>query len=761
MTEQAIYSSDSPLSNPEGDRFSRWPFAKRVSDVIAKRNDPSSIVIGLFGAWGDGKTTVLNFIEESLKVNPNVICIRFNPWRYGTEDQLLEGFFLDIAEALDTKLITTGDKIKDIFKKVVPAAAGALGQKDIGDSVAQFMSGPTLSELRSRIESALEDAKKRVVILADDIDRLEKEEIHATFRLVKLTADFKYTSYVLAFDEQVVSSALQDRYGAGTENAGKAFLEKIIQVPLNLPSVDKKVIRNFCFEGVDRALGLSDIKLTDQQCQEFARDFSIAFDKKIKTPRKAKQYGNILMFSLPILKGETNPVDLMLIEGVRVFYPKLYETIKNNGDMFYGTARDRSYGNSDKDKSQIITTIERSIESSDPEEIDGIKCLLKSMFPKLESVYGNTNYGSDWEKSWAEAQRICSKSYFQRYFTYAVPDDDIPDRTIAAIIETSSGGSVSETTEKFAELLTSQNADRLIRKLRTLANSINEKASATLAGAILAHSDRYPNPENLFDWNNPFAQAAMLVSDLIQNITDKADRVSLSKIYVESASDLAFSIEIFRWLRREDKDKPEADAFKEEEINIIGLALGGRINTILSSGVDITIEYPKICGSILYQAKKYDSETEVLNYLKQLFQSSKKSVFRLLDLYTPTSWGMESGISHKSDFERSQYNSIIAVVNPDILISAMAQEVGELPPVPEDYPRFDDKDRNLQLLKQFLWIHNFVLKEQLQSVAEESPPAQEKDQLKRATLEKRKADKKRGSNSRVDSDAINPRRSRS
>ena len=193
MTEQANYSSDAPISSPDNDRFSRWPFSKRISEVIAKRTDPSSIVIGLYGAWGDGKTTVLNFIEEALKTESNVICIRFNPWRYGTEEQLLEGFFHSIADALDTKLITSGEKIKDIVKKVAPAAAGAFGQKGIGDGVAQFMAGPSLNELRSRIETALEEAKKRVVILADDIDRLEKEEIHATFRLVKLTADFKFT----------------------------------------------------------------------------------------------------------------------------------------------------------------------------------------------------------------------------------------------------------------------------------------------------------------------------------------------------------------------------------------------------------------------------------------------------------------------------------------------------------------------------------------------------------------------------------------
>lgn len=710
------YSSDAPVSSPDKDRFSRWPFSKRISEIIAKRTDPSSIVIGLYGAWGDGKTTVLNFIEEALKSESNVICIRFNPWRYGTEEQLLEGFFHIIADALDTKLITSGEKIKDIVKKVAPAAADAFGQKGIGDGLAQFMAGPSLNDLRNRIESALEDAKKRVVILADDIDRLEKEEIHATFRLVKLTADFKFTSYILSFDEQVVSSALQDRYGTGTENAGKAFLEKIIQVPLNLPSVDRKVLREFCFEGVDKALTLADIKLTAQQVQEFVRDFTAAFDKKLKTPRKARMYGNILLFSLPILKGETNPVDVMLIEGVRVFFPKVYEVIKKNAEMFIGSARE-SYGNRDKEKSQTIDTIQQSIDSSDPEEIDGILSLLKSMFPKLKAVYGNRHFGSNWEQSWSEAQRICSPSYFQRYFTYAVPEDDIADQTIQNLIEVSSKEDLAVTEKLLDQLLTNQNADRLIRKLRSRAKSISQESSMTLARVLPLYSGRFPNPENLFNFNNPFAQSAILVSDLIQNISDKNEKISFSQLCIGNAPDIEFAAEVFRWLRTKDKDRPEVDSFTEDEITAVGIFLAERIKSALEGDFDITTACPKTCGHLLYLVKKHVGKSDVEEYLTNFFTTCEQSVFRFLDTFTPTAWGLESGISHKSNLKRDQYNSIVDLVAPEIILSAITHEIGHLPSAPEEYPR-DDKDRKQLLANQFIWIHDYVLKELAQAAEE-------------------------------------------
>lgn len=431
--EDKNYSSDSPIHEQKQDRFSRWSFSERVAQVISKRSDPSSIVIGLYGIWGDGKTSVLNFIEKSLDSDENVICIKFNPWRFGTEEELLTGFFFDIAEALDAELIKTGDKLKDFVKKAAPGAGAIMGAKGAGDAVGAFISGPNINELKKRIENELESAQRRVLILVDDVDRLEKTEIHALFRLVKLTADFNYTSYILAFDKDVVAASLQDRYSSTAENAGEAFLEKIIQVPLHLPAVEKQVLREFCFQGVDEAISIAGITLSQQQVQEFVRDFSSAFDDCLTTPRKAKLYGNTLMFSLPILQGEVNPVDLMLLEGIRIFCPSLYEVLRTNKSLFTGTFRDSHYSNNDNVKEHIKNLVNDALDAGKNINKAGFIELLKNMFPKLQAVYGNMSYGSDWYDKWNSGQRICSENYYSRYFTYAIPRGDISDQVIQGL----------------------------------------------------------------------------------------------------------------------------------------------------------------------------------------------------------------------------------------------------------------------------------------------------------------------------------------
>jgi len=722
IMEDKNYSSDSPILEQGQDRFSRWSFSERVAQVISKRSDPSSIVIGLYGIWGDGKTSVLNFIEKSLERDENVICIKFNPWRFGTEDELLTGFFFDIAGALDAELIKTGDKLKDFVKKAAPGAGAIMGAKGAGDALGSFISGPDINELKRRIERELESAKKRVLILIDDVDRLEKTEIHALFRLVKLTADFKYTSYILAFDKDVVAASLQDRYSSAAENSGEAFLEKIIQVPLHLPAVEKQVLREFCFQGVDEAINIAGVSLSEQQVQEFVRDFSAAFDDCLTTPRKAKLYGNILMFSLPILQGEVNAVDLMLLEGIRIFCPPLYETLRINKRLFTGSFRDSHYSNNDSEKEHIRNLLDGALSRGKNINKEGFIDLLKSMFPKLQSVYGNMNYGSDWYEKWNSGQRICSENYYSRYFTYAIPKGDISDKVIQELSKDSEKWEEPYDLESnpLNEIFNASSAETLIKKLRHKAGKIDADAALALAVAVAQKSDDIPNPEVLYSWITPFSQAAMLVSDLIQNVQEP-DRVALAKKCIDSAPSLEFKLEIFRWLKREDENKPEKDAFSEACIDDIGKHLGKLINDkIEEKDDDLTRLAPNSIPTIFYTLNRYVRNDYVNDYVAGLISNDSEALIRILDSYVPTAWGVDSGISHKSDFERKQYNSLTGQLDASIILSAIQGHFPQAMDVSDDFPRVydDDVDKGILFLKQFVWLHQYVLRE---SESEEEP----------------------------------------
>lgn len=132
----------------------------------------------------------------------------------------------------------------------------------------------------------------------------------------------------------MVASAIGDRFGSGDKKAGENFLEKIIQVPLTIPKAQPDALKKFCFQLVNNAIKNSKVELSEEEVQRFVYQFTTNILNRLTTPRLAVRYGNTL--SLPLLKGEVNMLDLMLIEALKVFYPNHYNFVKTNPDYFIG-----------------------------------------------------------------------------------------------------------------------------------------------------------------------------------------------------------------------------------------------------------------------------------------------------------------------------------------------------------------------------------------------------------------------------------------
>ncbi len=115
--DETSYSSDRPITSKDEDKFNRWPFAERIADTIVRRTDTTSLVVGIYGIWGDGKTSVLNMMEDALKSSQGVILIRFNPWYFQSEEQLIRGFFATMADALGRSLPTKVEELGKILEK--------------------------------------------------------------------------------------------------------------------------------------------------------------------------------------------------------------------------------------------------------------------------------------------------------------------------------------------------------------------------------------------------------------------------------------------------------------------------------------------------------------------------------------------------------------------------------------------------------------------------------------------------------------------
>lgn len=711
-TSSISYSSDAPLQDPKLDRFDREPFARRIAETLARREDPSSMVIAIYGAWGDGKTTVLNFIRDRLEKEGAVICVNFNPWRLDGEDALLASFFSTLAEALDTELKTTAQKIGDLLKqysfilKPVPIIKEL---EPLASGAGSMMSSVSLDRLRSQISSILRASKKRVVVMIDDIDRLEKIEIQAIFRLVKLTADFDNVAYVLAFDEEMVAAAIGERYSADATQhsaAGKKFIEKIVQVGLYLPSAGAEELREYAFDQINEALRVSNVDLPQDQATEFSINFLLGPVQRIRTPRMAKRYGNALQFSLGILKGEIRSADLMMIEGVRSLYPQLYLAIRDS-KMILLT------GGPEGETLDLEDFVRKNNPPLSADEARGVIRAIQSLFPRTKK---HVIYDSQWDNEWGREKRICAKDYFDRYFSYAIRSCDVSDSDIEDLLD-SGRLKQEEFTAKFRSLITSKNASVFVSKLRNRENGLKANIVQRIGVAIASSSHSLPSAAGLAGVSRPFVQSAIFIAQSLKCVPE-VKRMAIATRVMEAAEAPAFVAECMRWMSTSDGDESRIfDTEKESELRSRGaeviLSLLGRLEAPIFSAD------PEATGNILFAVQWGLGNDKARGYVSKWIAAEPSSAITLIRAYKGKGTSMETGLPVETPFFRQQYDAIVALADADAIIKALTIVYGKALARDADTPLKNADE--LKLARQFLAIHKNVRESQNSTTL---PPAQ-------------------------------------
>ena len=181
------------------------------------------------------------------------------------------------------------------------------------------------------------EEKLKIIVSIDDIDRLSEEEIIAVFQLVKALADFPNIIYLLAFDYEVVIHALSKvQYGDG-----KAYLEKVIQVPFEIPAPSIASIHESLFSKLNRILG--DIPGERWDKATWVELFQYGLKKYIRSIRDVIRYTNVFSLKYELLKDEVNPVDLLGLTCLQVFEPILYSKLSGYKDTLCGGNESYSY----------------------------------------------------------------------------------------------------------------------------------------------------------------------------------------------------------------------------------------------------------------------------------------------------------------------------------------------------------------------------------------------------------------------------------
>ncbi|MCU7558434.1 KAP family P-loop NTPase fold protein [Macrococcus capreoli] len=690
-------SADKPLDEIEKDLFNRKVFSNRIADMLKKRNEKDCLIIGLYGRWGYGKTTILNFIEKNLENEESIIIYKFNPWRYPDEEILIRNFFIDLGEHLDFSIINKREKIGSLIENSIKPLSKMFNAEKYVSGLQVFFKASNLEVLKINLQKYLKLSRKKILIVIDDIDRLDKNEILSLFRLIKLVSDFENIHFLLAMDKNIVSSVLNQNY-MSDEIYGNNFLEKIVNLPIEIPEIREEQLLQFCYTELNKIIQVESLGLTDNEMHEFTYNFSRYLMHFIDSPRQVLRYINNIKFVASFIKGEVHYSDFFLIEGVKVFVPQLYDIYISNKILFYNS----NYFNSmdlENKNSQFEAIVTQKMNHLKDFEITKLKKLTYYLFPNLKNDNNNILSNNRINK------RVSNPDYFEKYFSYSLLDTEISDNNIDQFFDLLSRNNDDIVLGIYIkEIITPRNKLSFATKLRKSIDLLDETNVPRLLNFLEKNIMDLEYKNTAFLERNDFTEFAMLSSDLFLKINDSNKRYELAKEFISDGQNLEFIAESFYWFRKETAQYPEKNAFTNSEVKELGGTLAGRIkNDLIPLPIDELFNLKYL--SIYFRFwSLYGEKEEFRSFINNILNHNSIYVFDLITLYLPRIVGYEERLT---DLDIEHYNLINERFDADKILEALIQELGTGDTEIEEYPKLKDDWYNKNIVGyQYLWFHN-------------------------------------------------------
>lgn len=404
-------TGDNPIRRQEDDALGRLGMAKTFALQVLSLDVASGAVVGVLGPWGSGKTSFVNLAREEFR-QQNVPILDFNPWMFSGAEKLVEFFFVEISEQL--KLMPGYAELGKGLEEYGEAFSGMGWFPLVGPWIERVSSllkvlGKILKNKKQGIgarkeavNKALADLGNPIVVVLDDIDRLSTNEIRDVFKLVRLTASFPNIIYVLAFDRERVEEALGEQ---GVP--GRAYLEKILQVAVDLPVVPFQVLNQQIFSAIDGAL--ADIEKTGVFDEQVWPDvFMEIIRPLIRNMRDVRRYAAAIHGTVRGLEGQIALADTLSLEAVRVFLPDVFKQLHSALGALTNTGGGR--GQSEVMKAQI----EGLFAAAGPQR-EVVQAMIERLFPAGQRHISNVNYGGDWRGRWLRERRVAHDDILRLY----------------------------------------------------------------------------------------------------------------------------------------------------------------------------------------------------------------------------------------------------------------------------------------------------------------------------------------------------------
>jgi predicted KAP-like P-loop ATPase len=443
--------SDKPIKSAVDDVLGFSSFANAVAVSLTEMTPTEGIVLSIEGAWGTGKTSAIQLIEQRVVLRelaretgksiedlekdvwPSIIqawdalidkrkthLIRFNPWNFTGQENLVRAFFTEVGGVIshppDGAIGKAVRKITSYLPSMgtivgaggaaalgfIPAASvAATAGKALGEGVQRLFeeAAPSLESAKRELADALIKSNKRIIIVIDDLDRLTPSEMRAMFSLVKGLGDLPNILYLLSFDRRVVAKSLTN----GPEPIEEEFLEKIVQVQLKLPPPWQPEIRNLFFKRLNHII----CEAVPQDERRWRQCFFDSVAPYIESPRDVARFANTFQVIWPNVIGDVDLTDLIILTTLQLFEPSVYSMLFDNINELVG-------GGLILDDKELAARLD-PVNANKPVIA---KTALGHLFPILHKGWDTHSWdGTPYLKK-REQRRVCTKEYYRNYFLF-------------------------------------------------------------------------------------------------------------------------------------------------------------------------------------------------------------------------------------------------------------------------------------------------------------------------------------------------------
>lgn len=338
--------SDSEFLNDDPsniDLLNRKQKANQVSKLIRGNNSKSSLAIGVVGEWGTGKTTFMTYISDSFKDDKNYIVINFNSWLSISINSIISDFFNTVEENIRIHSIDISKEIKKYANNVL-----SINKNSTSDTILNLVNiipEKSLSDNFSYLNTLLNTLNKKVVVIFDDIDRLQPNEVFDVLKLIRNTASFDAFNYIVGYDKKYLIASLEKNNIPFPEK----YCEKIFLKEFPLLPITQLQINNYIKENIQKWFPNRNDEFENLFLDKNPYLNKIDIFYTIKTLRTAKRFLNELKISIINISEEIYLYDFILIKLLKFSYYDVYQLLFNKNIYLeigsqYDNSRSRAYG---------------------------------------------------------------------------------------------------------------------------------------------------------------------------------------------------------------------------------------------------------------------------------------------------------------------------------------------------------------------------------------------------------------------------------